>query len=76
MAQIPLPLVLAMIAIGIGEWPAVNAWSEVSILHHALVHGLFAFAGALAGFQTAWWTRRAEDSAFTQHEDSDSEVIS
>ncbi|GMA56601.1 hypothetical protein C7445_101302 [Alicyclobacillus sacchari] len=76
MAQIPLPLVLAMVAIGIGEWPGVSAWSEFNILHHALVHGLFALAGALAGFQAAWWTRRAQDSAFAQPEDRDGEVIS
>ncbi|WP_067625859.1 hypothetical protein [Alicyclobacillus acidiphilus] len=74
MAQIPLSLVVALVAIGIGEWPGVDAWSDVSVIHHVLVHGLFAVAGAMIGFQTAWWTRKAQQAAYTALEDS--EVIS
>lgn len=74
MAQIPLSLVLALVAIGVGEWPGVDVWSDINVIHHALVHGLFGLAGAMIGYQTAWWTRKVDQSSYAALEDR--EVIS
>lgn len=74
MAQIPLTIVLALISIGIAEWPSVMAWSEMTSVHHALVHLLYLFAGGLVGIQIAWWARISKQVELSTKKDS--EVIS
>ena len=58
MRQIPTTLVLSAICIVFAEWPSVQAWSELTPVHHFLVHTLYLAAGGLFGFQTALWSDR------------------
>ncbi|WAH37933.1 hypothetical protein [Alicyclobacillus dauci] len=74
MAQIPMTLVIALITIGVAEWPGVSSWSELTPVHHALVHGLYLVAGSMVGLQIAWWKRLSRREAWSQTEDR--EVIS
>lgn len=74
MVQIPITLVIALMAIVTALWPGVASWSETSSLHHALTHGLYLLAGALVGLQIAWWTRVTARDSFSSTKDH--EVIS
>ncbi|GMA64825.1 hypothetical protein NZD89_05505 [Alicyclobacillus fastidiosus] len=75
MTRVPLTLVVALFLITLAEWPSVAAWSELTDVHHALVHGLFLVAGGLFGLQIAWWTRLSSREAWASQEE-DSEVSS
>lgn len=71
MKQVPLTLVIALVAIGTAQWPGVAAWSEVSVWHHALVHGLYLLGGGAIGIQIAIWARAAESEAWNAAEENE-----
>lgn len=58
MRQIPTTLVVSALCIIFAEWPSVQSWSEITPVHHFLVHGLYLVAGGLFGLQTALWSER------------------
>ena len=55
MRQIPSTLVLSALLIVFAEWPTVQGWADVTVIHHYFVHTLYLLAGGLFGLQTAWW---------------------
>jgi hypothetical protein len=58
MKQVPLTLVLTAICLVAANWPSVQEWSTLNMVHHYLTHGLYLLGGAFLGAQTSRWAHQ------------------
>lgn len=63
MKHIPLTIVFAALILIFAQWPSVQTWSDMTSLHHYLVHTLYLLSGGIIGWQTSRWNVRTAQQA-------------
>ncbi|QSO51959.1 hypothetical protein JZ785_24885 [Alicyclobacillus curvatus] len=61
MKYVPSTVVLAVLLLIFASWPDVEAWSNLTAVHHFWVHALYLASGGLLGVQTSHWVTNQAD---------------